>query len=46
MKMICALSEDFVKIANTKDIPPSHMKEVEVNGESICVATLRENTLP
>jgi glycine betaine catabolism B len=34
------LSEDFVNVANTKDIPPSHMKEVEVNAESICVANV------
>jgi ferredoxin-NADP reductase/nitrite reductase/ring-hydroxylating ferredoxin subunit len=32
------LSEDFVKVANAKDIQPSQMKEVEVNGENICVA--------
>jgi glycine betaine catabolism B len=40
MKMICALSEDFVKVANTKDIQPSQMKEVEVNGENICVVNV------
>jgi glycine betaine catabolism B len=40
MKMICGLSEDFVKVANTKDIQPSQMKEVEVNGENICVANV------
>jgi glycine betaine catabolism B len=34
------LSEDFVKVANTKDIQPSQMKEVEVNGQSICVANV------
>jgi glycine betaine catabolism B len=34
------LSEDFVKVANTKDIQPSQMKEVEVNGENICVANV------
>jgi ferredoxin-NADP reductase/nitrite reductase/ring-hydroxylating ferredoxin subunit len=34
------LSEDFVKVANTKDVPPSQMKEVEVNGENICVANV------
>ena len=42
MKMICALSEDFVKVANTKDIQPSQMKEVEVNGENICVVNVEE----
>jgi glycine betaine catabolism B len=35
-----ALSEDFVRVANTEDIPPSHMKEVEVNGQNICVANV------
>jgi glycine betaine catabolism B len=34
------LSEDFVKVANAKDIQPSQMKEVEVNGENICVANV------
>src|ERR671918_1763664 len=34
------MSEDFVKVANAKDVPPSQMKEVEVNGESICVANV------
>jgi ferredoxin-NADP reductase/nitrite reductase/ring-hydroxylating ferredoxin subunit len=32
--------EDFVKVANTKDIQPSHMKEVQVNGESICIVNV------
>ena len=40
MKMICALSEDFVKVANTEDIQPSQMKEVEVNGEKACLANV------
>jgi hypothetical protein len=35
-----ALSENSVKLADTKDIPPSHMKEVEVNGQNICVANV------
>jgi glycine betaine catabolism B len=35
-----ALSEDFVKVADVKDIQPSQMKEVEVNGENICVANV------
>src|ERR671922_2277893 len=38
--MIFALSEDFVKVANTKDIQPSHMKEVEVNGQNICLVNV------
>lgn len=40
MKVIFALSEDFVKVANTKDIQPSQMKEVEVDGENICVVNV------
>jgi glycine betaine catabolism B len=40
MKMIFALSEDFVKVADTKDIQPSQMKEVEVNGQNICVVNV------
>jgi glycine betaine catabolism B len=32
------LSEDFVKVADTKDIQPSHMKEVD--GENICVVNV------
>jgi glycine betaine catabolism B len=35
-----ALSEDYVKVAGTKDIQPSQMKEVEVNGEKICLANV------
>jgi ferredoxin-NADP reductase/nitrite reductase/ring-hydroxylating ferredoxin subunit len=41
MKMIFVMSEeDFVKVANTKDIQPSQMKEVEVNGQNICVVNI------
>jgi ferredoxin-NADP reductase/nitrite reductase/ring-hydroxylating ferredoxin subunit len=40
MKMIFALSEDFVKVADTKDIQRSQMKEVEVNGQNICIANV------
>jgi glycine betaine catabolism B len=32
--------EDFVKVADTKDIQPSQMKEVEVNGQNICVVNV------
>jgi nitrite reductase/ring-hydroxylating ferredoxin subunit len=32
--------EDFVKVANTEDIQPSQMKEVEVNGEKACLANV------
>jgi nitrite reductase/ring-hydroxylating ferredoxin subunit len=34
------LSEDFVKVAETKDIQPSTMKAVEVAGEMVCVANV------
>jgi nitrite reductase/ring-hydroxylating ferredoxin subunit len=34
------LSEDFVRVADTKDIQPSTMKAVEVAGEKICVANV------
>ena len=32
--------EDYVKVTKGKDIPPSQMKEVEVNGEKICLANM------
>ncbi len=35
------MSEDFVKVADTKDLQPSQMKEVQVNGETICVANVQ-----
>jgi glycine betaine catabolism B len=38
--MIFVLGEDFVKAANVKDIQPSQMKEVEINGEKICLANI------
>jgi ferredoxin-NADP reductase/nitrite reductase/ring-hydroxylating ferredoxin subunit len=38
--MIFELSEDFVKVADTKDIQPSQMKEVQVDGENICVVNI------
>jgi nitrite reductase/ring-hydroxylating ferredoxin subunit len=31
---------DSVKVADTKDIQPSHMKEVQVDGENICVVNV------
>jgi nitrite reductase/ring-hydroxylating ferredoxin subunit len=31
---------DFVKVAETKDIQPSQMKAVEVDGEKVCVANV------
>jgi glycine betaine catabolism B len=32
--------EDYVKVIEGKNIPPSQMKEVEVNGEKICLANV------
>jgi ferredoxin-NADP reductase/nitrite reductase/ring-hydroxylating ferredoxin subunit len=40
MIMVFALGEDFVKVAETKDIQSSQMKEVEVNGEKICIVNV------
>jgi nitrite reductase/ring-hydroxylating ferredoxin subunit len=34
------LSEDFVKVADVKDIRPSQTKEVEINGPNICVVNV------
>jgi nitrite reductase/ring-hydroxylating ferredoxin subunit len=34
------LSEDFVKVADTKDIQSSQMKEVQVDGENICIVNV------
>ncbi|MFL6497208.1 MAG: Rieske 2Fe-2S domain-containing protein [Nitrososphaera sp.] len=34
------MSQDFVKVANTNDIEPSQMKEVEVNGQNICLVNV------
>jgi ferredoxin-NADP reductase/nitrite reductase/ring-hydroxylating ferredoxin subunit len=38
--MIFALSDDFVRVADTRDIQPSKMKEVQVNGQNICVVNV------
>ncbi len=40
MKMVLILSEDFVKIADTKHIQPSCLKEVQVDGENICIVNV------
>ena len=40
MKMIILSEEDFVKVSDTKDIQPSHMKEVQVDGEKICIVNV------
>jgi glycine betaine catabolism B len=34
------MSEDFVKVANTNDIQPSHMKEVQLDGQNICLVNV------
>lgn len=33
-------NEEFVKVGKKSDIPPSHMKEVQVAGQSVCVANI------
>ena len=33
-------NEEFVKVAKKSDIPPSHMKEVQVSEQSVCVANI------
>ena len=38
--MISALSEEFVNVGNAKDIQPSQMKAVEVNGEKVCLVNV------
>ena len=38
--MIILSEEDFVKVSDTKDVQPSHMKEVELNGENICIVNV------
>jgi glycine betaine catabolism B len=34
------MSEGFIRVADTKDILPSQMKEVHVDGESVCIANV------
>jgi ferredoxin-NADP reductase/nitrite reductase/ring-hydroxylating ferredoxin subunit len=34
------VSEDFVKVANKNDIQPSHMKEVQLDGQNICLVNV------
>ena len=34
------LSENFVKVTSTKEILPSKMKEVQTDGENICIANI------
>jgi ferredoxin-NADP reductase/nitrite reductase/ring-hydroxylating ferredoxin subunit len=35
-------NDDFVKVADTKDILPSHMKEIQIDTEDICLANVDE----
>jgi nitrite reductase/ring-hydroxylating ferredoxin subunit len=35
--MVLVMNNDFIRVAVTKDIQPSQMKEVEVAGEKVCV---------
>jgi glycine betaine catabolism B len=32
--------DDFVKVAETKDIHISQMKEVQIDGEDVCIANV------
>ncbi|HSA75263.1 MAG TPA: Rieske 2Fe-2S domain-containing protein [Candidatus Nitrosocosmicus sp.] len=34
------MDKGFIRVADTKDIAPSQMKEVQVDGESICIANV------
>jgi glycine betaine catabolism B len=40
IKIVFVLSEEFLTVANTKDIQPLHMKEVQVDGENICIVNV------
>jgi nitrite reductase/ring-hydroxylating ferredoxin subunit len=37
------LSEDFVKVAEAKDIEPSSMKAVDIGAEKICIINIEGN---
>ena len=41
--MVYSLSENFVKVAETKEIVPSGMKAVEVEGEKVCIINTEGN---
>jgi glycine betaine catabolism B len=41
--MVFILSDDFVRVADTKDILPSQMKEVQADGRNICIANIEGN---
>ncbi|MEJ7642465.1 MAG: Rieske 2Fe-2S domain-containing protein [Candidatus Nitrosocosmicus sp.] len=34
------MSDDFVRVADTKDMPHSQMREVQVDGQNICLANI------
>jgi glycine betaine catabolism B len=38
--IVLSEEEDFVKVSDTEDIQPSHMKEVQVDGENICIVNV------
>ena len=38
-----SLSENFVKVAETKDIEPSSMKAVDLEGEKVCIINAQGN---
>ena len=37
------MSQDFVKVAESKDIEPSTMKAVNVTGEKVCIINVEGN---
>jgi hypothetical protein len=39
------MGEDFVKVAETKDIQASQIMVVEVNGEKVCLSNVKGNTM-
>ena len=34
------MGEGFIRVADTQEIPPSKMKEVQVDGENVCIANV------
>ncbi|MDQ6723129.1 MAG: non-heme iron oxygenase ferredoxin subunit [Thermoproteota archaeon] len=36
------MGQEFVKVADTKDIPVSQMKKVEVDGQKICILNIQD----
>jgi hypothetical protein len=39
------VEEDFVKVAETKDIQTSQMRAVEFGGEKVCLSNVMENIM-